>query len=74
MFGIEDLPGRLSNLPHLFANKLMPEFDFGAVECWYESMFNRSHVKGYDKFDLLNATLYKNMPNVILDFIRFLFY
>uniref|UniRef100_A0A915CVJ0 Uncharacterized protein n=1 Tax=Ditylenchus dipsaci TaxID=166011 RepID=A0A915CVJ0_9BILA len=34
VFGIEDLTLWLAHLPHLFANKLLPEFDFGAIDCW----------------------------------------
>jgi hypothetical protein len=48
VFGLEDLASRLALLPHLFANKLLPEFDFGAMVCWYESIFNRTHLVGED--------------------------
>jgi hypothetical protein len=47
VFGLEDLAGglRLANIPHLFANKFYPEFDFGAAVCWLETMFNRTHLE-----------------------------
>ncbi len=42
LLGVEDLAaGKLLRLPHLFVNKFMPEFDFGAVVCWYEWMHRR---------------------------------
>uniref|UniRef100_A0A183BRN9 DUF1400 domain-containing protein n=1 Tax=Globodera pallida TaxID=36090 RepID=A0A183BRN9_GLOPA len=33
ILGMEDLADKMAVWPHLFANKLMPEFDFGALLC-----------------------------------------
>uniref|UniRef100_A0A915ER96 Uncharacterized protein n=1 Tax=Ditylenchus dipsaci TaxID=166011 RepID=A0A915ER96_9BILA len=64
VFGMEDLSLWLAHLPHLFANKLLPEFDFGAIDCWYEEMFHRSYLETHNPFTRLNATLYQSMPQV----------
>uniref|UniRef100_A0A915DFT7 Spondin-1 n=1 Tax=Ditylenchus dipsaci TaxID=166011 RepID=A0A915DFT7_9BILA len=40
----------------------MPESDFGAVDCWYEELFNRTYnQRGLHR---LNSTTYTQMPNV----------
>jgi hypothetical protein len=44
VFGVEDLAEHIARYPHLFVNKIMPEFDFAAVVCWYERLFNRTHI------------------------------
>uniref|UniRef100_A0A914DVV9 Uncharacterized protein n=1 Tax=Acrobeloides nanus TaxID=290746 RepID=A0A914DVV9_9BILA len=44
IFGVEDLE-RLTKIPALFVNKLMPTFDFGALTCWYERLFNRTYLE-----------------------------
>ncbi|KAH7726820.1 core-2/I-Branching enzyme family protein [Aphelenchoides avenae] len=35
ILGVEDL-AHLRSLPHVYINKMMPEFDFGAASCWLE--------------------------------------
>ena len=55
----------MDSLPFLTFNKVMEGFDFGAILCWSEAMFNRTYihpepldrVRHYEQF-------YKNMPQV----------
>uniref|UniRef100_A0A914ENK6 Uncharacterized protein n=1 Tax=Acrobeloides nanus TaxID=290746 RepID=A0A914ENK6_9BILA len=61
IFGLEDLH-RLTTLPHLFVNKMMPDYDFGAMVCWYEHMFNRTHVEPPNSKNL-NPDYYLSMPH-----------
>lgn len=57
----EYLP-ELSNSYYLFGNKFMPDKDFGAVACWHELIFNRTHLdRGIKR---LNANTYLNLPHV----------
>uniref|UniRef100_A0AAF5DBB5 Uncharacterized protein n=1 Tax=Strongyloides stercoralis TaxID=6248 RepID=A0AAF5DBB5_STRER len=43
----------LEFLPYFFANKLMDNFDAGAVDCWGERLFNRTYfLKNYREIDL----------------------
>ncbi|KAI6209094.1 Beta-1,3-galactosyl-O-glycosyl-glycoprotein beta-1,6-N-acetylglucosaminyltransferase 3 [Aphelenchoides besseyi] len=44
VFGMEHLQ-KLLKLPHLFANKMIPSYDFGAMACWYEEFSRRTHVR-----------------------------
>lgn len=44
IFGMEDLPNLVES-PYLFANKAMAEKDFGALSCWHELIFNRTHYE-----------------------------
>uniref|UniRef100_A0A914DPZ3 Uncharacterized protein n=1 Tax=Acrobeloides nanus TaxID=290746 RepID=A0A914DPZ3_9BILA len=59
---MEDLH-RFSRLPHLFANKMMPEHDIGAIVCWYEHLFNRSHLEPPNSKNL-NQDYYLSMPHI----------
>ena len=55
----------MDSLPFLIFNKMMDRFDFGAILCWSEVMFNRTYihpkplarVRRYEQF-------YKNIPQV----------
>uniref|UniRef100_A0A915CX10 Uncharacterized protein n=2 Tax=Ditylenchus dipsaci TaxID=166011 RepID=A0A915CX10_9BILA len=69
VFGVEDLGPNLAVLPHLFANKLMPGFDFGAIACWYEKLFNRSYVE-LRTVARLNEDYYKSLPHVRFNQLR----
>uniref|UniRef100_A0A914DNM5 Uncharacterized protein n=1 Tax=Acrobeloides nanus TaxID=290746 RepID=A0A914DNM5_9BILA len=62
MFGIEDLD-RLTKSTELFVNKIMPEFDFGAVICWYEKMFNRTYLEE-PTAEKLDKNYYLSLPHV----------
>ena len=62
MFGIEDLD-RLTKFPEIFVNKIMPDFDFGAVTCWYEKMFNRTYLEE-PTMEKLNKNYYLSLPHV----------
>ncbi|KAH7730137.1 core-2/I-Branching enzyme family protein [Aphelenchoides avenae] len=62
IFGVEDLASNLAHNSRLFANKMMPEFDFGATSCWHELMFNRSHFnRGIHR---LSKSAYTELPHV----------
>ncbi|KAL3076217.1 hypothetical protein niasHT_038354 [Heterodera trifolii] len=68
MFGIEDLP-QLATFPHLFVNKFLPSFDFGAAICMYERMFNMTYLNtGGEQLDkmepLVNKSVVEQLPNV----------
>lgn len=66
MYGIEDLVEHISTFPHLFVNKIMPEFDFAAAVCWYERLFNRSYVEPATT-ERLDPNFYLNLAHVSLD-------
>lgn len=65
LFGIEDLKPTLFDLPHIFINKMMPEFDFGAIICWYEELFRRSYHEKNVK-SRLNPAFYAELTHVNL--------
>uniref|UniRef100_A0A914DE79 Uncharacterized protein n=1 Tax=Acrobeloides nanus TaxID=290746 RepID=A0A914DE79_9BILA len=44
-------------------NKIMPDFDFGAVTCWYEKMFNRTYLE-VPTAEKLDKTYYLSLPYV----------
>lgn len=60
------MAGKLAVWPHLFANKFQPDFDFGAIACWYEAMHNRTHnpVEAELAMASLNRELYEDLPHV----------
>lgn len=59
---MEDLASNLVESPYLFANKLISEKDFGALSCWHELMFNRTHEdRGTFRLD---PYIYLNMAQV----------
>ncbi|KAK6037188.1 hypothetical protein COOONC_25307 [Cooperia oncophora] len=43
VFGVEDFVW-LAKHPKLMANKMMPSFDYGVVDCMHELIFNRTHL------------------------------
>jgi len=61
IFGLEDLH-RLTKRHELFLNKMMPSFDYGAVNCWMEYMYNRTHYG--ETRAALDLDFYANLPNV----------
>jgi len=62
IFGIEDLAPLFMKSKDLYINKLLPEFDFGAIRCWYEELQNRANNdRGLHR---LNATFYQQLPQV----------
>jgi hypothetical protein len=62
LLGVEDLAsGNLRRLPQLFVNKFMPDFDFGAVVCWYEWIFKRTAAGGVG-FEL-REDYYRTLPH-----------
>ncbi|KAI6184987.1 Glycosyl transferase, family 14-containing protein [Aphelenchoides bicaudatus] len=62
VFGMEDLYRNLADNPYFFANKMVPEYDFGAIVCWNEMLFNRTHFdKGLHRLD---KGAYVKLPHV----------
>ncbi|KAI3408874.1 hypothetical protein GPALN_007468 [Globodera pallida] len=65
LFGMEDLADKMAVWPHLFANKLMPEFDFGALLCWWEKMHQRAYIETRQRsLSRLNSAFYADLPHV----------
>ncbi|KAL3092740.1 hypothetical protein niasHS_007949 [Heterodera schachtii] len=67
-FGVEDL-ARLAKFPHFFFNKFWPAFDFGALLCVYERLFNMTHLytgaKQLAKMaPVVNKSFVQQLPNV----------
>jgi hypothetical protein len=85
VFGVEDLKTHIDTLPHLFVNKMMPEYDFSAVgmrylllififrylfqACWYERLFNRSHIDP-PTTARLNPHYYLNLAHVRFQYLK----
>ncbi|EYC05285.1 hypothetical protein Y032_0083g1681 [Ancylostoma ceylanicum] len=70
IFGIEDFPW-LSNQLKLLANKMMPSFDYAAVDCMHELLFNRTHL-GQINHELQLA-LYESQPYVSVQALMMFF-
>lgn len=62
LLGVEDLPS-IATFPNLMFNKMMPDFDYGAVDCIGELIFNRTVHRRVDH--ILETSYYANMVNVI---------
>ncbi|CAD5212880.1 unnamed protein product [Bursaphelenchus okinawaensis] len=43
--GVEDLLPIVDNIKELYVNKVMPDFDFNAVTCWLEVLYNRTYLE-----------------------------
>jgi hypothetical protein len=88
MFGLEDLVNFIShffckifdlfksktlrNSDHLFANKMMPWADFGAILCWHEEMRRRTFLdRGLHR---LRPKIYKNWPQAKINIKFYKFY
>ncbi|GMS85757.1 hypothetical protein PENTCL1PPCAC_7934, partial [Pristionchus entomophagus] len=63
VFGVEDLP-YLAGAHHLMVNKLLPDFDYGAISCIGEMLYNRTHYALDDH--PLDHGIYENLPGVRL--------
>ncbi|KAL3092735.1 hypothetical protein niasHS_007944 [Heterodera schachtii] len=68
IFGVEDL-ARLAAFPHFFFNRFWPAFDFGALLCVYERLFNMTHLhtgaKQLDKMaPVVKKSFVQQLPNV----------
>ncbi|KAK6736034.1 hypothetical protein RB195_018983 [Necator americanus] len=61
ILGIENLPS-ISTFPHILANKMMPSFDYGAIACLSELLFNRTYLGQNDH--PLNISFYENLSAV----------
>jgi len=60
---MEDL-NRLRQRPELFANKFMPAFDYGALSCWLEHIYNRTHFGSRSPTLELDLDYYADLPHV----------
>jgi hypothetical protein len=57
----------LAHWPELIANKFWPESDYGAVDCWLEWLYNRTHGLGGEGGgggSGLDEGLYAQLPHV----------
>uniref|UniRef100_A0AC34GYC6 Nucleotide-diphospho-sugar transferase domain-containing protein n=1 Tax=Panagrolaimus sp. ES5 TaxID=591445 RepID=A0AC34GYC6_9BILA len=63
IFGIEDLKN-LDNMHHLYVNKLMGEFDFAAVQCMAERVYNRTYFSQNYSINNFDDSVYRNLPHV----------
>lgn len=70
MFGVEDLD-RLPHFPEIFMNKILPEFDFGALTCWYEKLFNRTYLEEPTS-ENLDKNYYLSLPYVGKNGLRYI--
>ncbi|KAI1700733.1 core-2/I-Branching enzyme domain-containing protein [Ditylenchus destructor] len=62
VFGIEDLVPYFNNTNHLFHYKMVSTMDFGAIDCWHETLYNRTHFeRGTHRLD---SSAYLNHPLV----------
>ena len=59
VFGVEDLIN-LVKLPHIYINKLLPEFDYSAVACMFEKIYNRTFLEA-EEFEV---DYYENLLQV----------
>ncbi|CAD6194440.1 unnamed protein product [Caenorhabditis auriculariae] len=62
LLGVEDLP-TIAGLPNVMINKMMPDFDYAAVDCLNELLYNRTVFKQNDH--PLETSYYENMVNVL---------
>lgn len=72
LLGVEDLDG-LARMPQLFANKLWPAVDEGAVRCWHAHIRRRTLQQQQEveegrrrrpPFPLLQKEVYTELPAV----------
>uniref|UniRef100_A0AC34R0A7 Uncharacterized protein n=1 Tax=Panagrolaimus sp. JU765 TaxID=591449 RepID=A0AC34R0A7_9BILA len=61
VFGTEDLL-RLRLKYFLFANKMVQDYDFGAVECMAEKIFNLTYNEPYKQY--YDYDFYEELPTV----------
>jgi hypothetical protein len=69
MLGMEHME-QLTTSKYLFANKFLPSMDYGAISCWHEWMFNRTHLERGT--DWLRPGVYLNRRQVcfLVEFLR----
>jgi len=61
---IRDLPMLLKNATHMYTLDLSPSYDYGAVECWYEELFNRTYRQPMRGISELDKSIYTELPHV----------
>jgi len=62
VLGVENVALLLNQSHSLFFNKAIPDFDFGAIHCWHEALYNRTHFnRGNHR---LTPYVYKRLPQV----------
>jgi hypothetical protein len=64
IFGIEDLPALDARRHELSANKLLPIFDAGAIECLHEQLYNRTYYNRSAQLLIDDVKFYQNLPIV----------
>ena len=64
VLGIEDLPVNLMKAKNLYAHEMQPSEDFGAVDCWYEELFNRTYRQPERGISALDKKFYTELPHV----------
>uniref|UniRef100_A0A7E4W6G7 Core-2/I-Branching enzyme n=1 Tax=Panagrellus redivivus TaxID=6233 RepID=A0A7E4W6G7_PANRE len=62
IYGLEDIY-KFAVSHDIFANKIMPDFDFGALECTIERLYNRSNGLMYPR-EGLDLQYYENLSQV----------
>ncbi|KAF7640167.1 hypothetical protein Mgra_00000611 [Meloidogyne graminicola] len=68
VFGLEDLSYKyIFNLPHLFINKMMPQYDFGVIKCWHKKLKEKQK---FNSERIMNLDFYKNWPQTIYNRMR----
>lgn len=61
VFGLENLE-QLAKSTQLMAWELLPDFDYGVIDCIHEVIFNRTFLSQVDH--PLNLDYYRNLPHV----------
>jgi hypothetical protein len=61
VFAVEDLI-EFQTSPYLYANKFIPDQDFGGISCWLENLHNRTHLDR--DLNRLKSSIYLNLPQV----------
>jgi hypothetical protein len=67
LVGLKEVAVFLPHLPHLFVNKILPEYEVRAALCWYEALFNHTHGEDREEgrgFKRLDDSYYRDLPHV----------
>ncbi|KAI6170358.1 hypothetical protein M3Y97_01162100 [Aphelenchoides bicaudatus] len=68
IFGLEDLRTKFTTNHFFIINKMIPEYDYSAIVCWNEVLFNRTFFdRGVHR---LNKDAYVKLPQVRLNAAR----
>uniref|UniRef100_A0A1I7S195 Uncharacterized protein n=2 Tax=Bursaphelenchus xylophilus TaxID=6326 RepID=A0A1I7S195_BURXY len=61
IMGMGDLRPNMMTRPQFTVNKMMPSVDFGAIGCWQEFMYNKTHL---ERNPYIDEAFYVNLPYV----------